>query len=372
MVLMLDDYRLGEKMFSYVCNQEDFAECARLGLNVVYRNSRNTLKFWPEQTEFTVKEAFVPKLRECSSRDAFSISSRGRAFRTYSASSGDNLIFMTHKCNSNCVMCPESDAERKLEDTQTPEDILELIRYMPADTEHITISGGEPFLKGEVIFQVLQALKDNLPNTRYLLLTNGRALSYPPFLQKFIETCPPNMLVGIPLHGFNAGSHDSITRSPGGFHQTCRAIMGLIDAGIPVEIRIVVSRLNYSFMNEMADRIISDFPGASTVKIMGLEMLGNAAVNKESVWISYPYAFRASRAAIDKLIAAGIDTALYNFPLCAVDRGYHMICKKSISPYKVRFPEKCKECVAKEDCGGIFAGTIRLAEADCLPIKQYV
>lgn len=100
-------------------------------------------------------------------------------------------------------------------------------------------------------------------------------------------------------------------------------------------------------------------------------MTGNAAKNKNRVWISYPDAFRASKKAIDLLIGAGIDVELYNFPLCAVDKMYRSLCEKSISDYKIRYTERCEKCCQKDACGGMFAGTVRLSKDDIIPLGKY-
>ena len=43
-----------------------------------------------------------------------------------------------------------------------------------------------------------------------------------------------------------------------------------------------------------------------------------------------------------------------------VDSKYWGLYKKSISGYKVRYLEACKDCNERNSCGGIFAGTVRL------------
>ena len=133
---------------------------------------------------------------------------------------------------------------------------------------------------------------------------------------------------------------------------------------------MVVSKLNYKYIDKIAELIVNEFPKAGSVKIMGLEMSGNAARNVDNVWIPYPTAFEYSKAAIIRLVGNGINVGLYNFPLCAVDRSFHLLCAKSITDYKIRFAEKCEECKKRENCGGIFAGTIRLAGKDVIPWRE--
>ena len=62
-----------------------------------------------------------------------------------------------------------------------------------------------------------------------------------------------------------------------------------------------------------------------------------------------------------------IDVALYNFPLCTVDEPFRMLCKKSITDYKIRFADICTKCTLRDACGGVFAGTFRLVENNLRP-----
>ena len=93
-------------------------------------------------------------------------------------------------------------------------------------------------------------------------------------------------------------------------------------------------------------------------------MLGSAFINQNEVWIKYSEAFQCSKEAIKLLIKNGIDVALYNFPLCAVEKEYHYICCKSITDYKIRYNIECDQCRLKDACGGVFAGTLKMAEKD--------
>jgi organic radical activating enzyme len=97
-------------------------------------------------------------------------------------------------------MCPATDNMRKKRNTVNVDEILDIIRHMPSDARHITITGGEPFLIGNRIFEIFKAFKEKCHNTSFLLLTNGRALSYEPFIRKFYETAPTKIIIGIHLH----------------------------------------------------------------------------------------------------------------------------------------------------------------------------
>ena len=320
-----------------------------------------SLEIWPEKKEYD----FDPSLFEYSDYDVVEIYSDGRDRRVIEAANPDNTIFVTPKCNSNCIMCPMPEPVRKREHKSEYRKIMEIIDCMPSDLSHITITGGEPFLEKESFFNILEKLKFYCePSTSFLLLTNGRALSYKPYMDMFERVIPNNTMVGIPIHGSNADIHDKISQSKGSFDQTVRGIKHLLLVKIPVELRIVVSKLNAENLGDLADFISKEIPDVHSVKIMGLEMLGNAALNQSEVWLPYSEAFQKSKECIDKLIENQIDVQLYNFPLCTVDQEYRMICKKSISDYKIKYLDQCDECSLKKICGGIFGGTIRLVEDD--------
>ena len=130
----------------------------------------------------------------------------------------------------------------------------------------------------------------------------------------------------------------------------------------------MVTRLNQAALSGIADLIIRYYPTVHTVNFIGLETRGNCAKNFKEVYIGHREAFEAMKGAIDALIEAGINTSIYNFPLCAVDTGYWGICRKSISPEKIRFPAACDACAAKEECGGFFSTTLSMTKPQVKPI----
>ena len=134
----------------------------------------------------------------------------------------------------------------------------------------------------------------------------------------------------------------------------------LLKSGIRVERRLVVSQLNINDFTNIARFILRELKGIDYVSIIGMEMTGNARVNQNQVWIPYRKAFSSIKAAVYMLVENGMDVKLYNFPLCTVERSFWTLCERSISPNKVRFAEVCNSCKHREDCGGVFAGTMQL------------
>lgn len=368
MTIIIPEYRLGIKTVLLVLTQELADQLHNSNFNYIFPHE-NKLFLYPDNVEFEIGEHEVNRLKDCNEMDIFQIGMEGKMVQFLNLKSDDAVFMLTSHCNSNCIMCPATDSQRQINDGIKIEEYKEIVRYMSQYTEHITITGGEPFLVGDEIFELLNTMKQHFIDTRFLVLTNGRALAFKTYIEQFNESKPKLLMVGIPLHGYDSATHDKITRSPGGFKQTLLGIKNLLKTNNLVEIRIVVSKLNYKYITKIAQLIVNEIPDIYRVVIMGLEMLGNAAVNKEEVWIPYREAFQASKEAIDLLVGNSIAVALYNFPLCSIDKEYRLIAHKSISDYKVKYVEQCDRCKLKDACGGIFQGTMRLAGDEVIPVE---
>ena len=144
-----------------------------------------------------------------------------------------------------------------------------------------------------------------------------------------------------------------------------------MNAGVDVEIRIVVSKLNCDNLYNIAEFILKYLNKAFVVNFVGLEMCGNAARNRQDVWIDYSSAFIKMKEAVNILCNQNIKVGIYNFPLCAVDKGYWHLCKKSISDYKIVYYKQCEDCDVYSICGGIFKSTYLLENPEVRPIKNY-
>lgn len=287
----------------------------------------------------------------------------------YRDDSEDNAIVVTNQCNSNCIMCPDADIVRNTRENPYIEKILEQIRCIPNDTKHITITGGEPGLLKNDLLRILEECKICLPNTEFLLLSNGRVFSNSSYTHNLKKVIPKDIRVAIPVYADNAQIHDSITRVDGSFRQTIIGIKKLIKENIDVEIRIVVLKKNYKELEKISQFIISEIPDVKMVNIMALEMTGNAFKNREQVWINFDDVREYLYNACILLIKSGIITNLYNFPLCKLDERLYSISHKSITDYKIRYKELCDECLAKEQCGGFFNSTINFKDIEIKPIK---
>lgn len=371
MIIKLSEYDEKYRVVSLAKNEKVKNELLQKALTTLCINN-DQATIYPDNVTFKMSSREQELFGASCNYDVFEISSCGNAYKYYNNASLDNAILVTNRCNSNCIMCPTAEAIRKRNEEYTADELIDIAKHFPGDASHITITGGEPFLIKKDIFKLLNFLKTSLPNTSYLLLTNGRAFCLREYVELFKQNAPADMLLGIPLHGYNSKTHDYITGAGGSFKQTFTGLKHLLASGAKIELRIVVSKLNFEYISEIASLISREFNSVFCVKFIGLEMTGNAAKNKDDVWIDYPTAFKHSKEAVDILIGSGIDVGIYNFPLCSVDEKYWNICEKSISGYKIRFAPECTECVVKDACGGMFSGTVRMAKDAVKPIRKKI
>lgn len=369
MTIKFKNYNQGYRIVSLALDESAKAELINDGLDFVYvdRNA-NAICLFPTDSVLSSDFNDLDNIVYYNNYDVFELWNNGMFVRKYDDSSNDNYFFISGKCNSNCIMCPSSENSRRTSQPANLQTLLALAKHIPSDVSHLTITGGEPFLMGDEIFVFLQYLKARFCDTEFLFLTNGRIFALEKYVDSFVKTAPEKSIVAVPIHGSCEQIHDAITRSKGSFRQTLFGLKKLKQAGIPIEIRLVVSKMNVCDFENLAQLIVEQLNGVEYVSIIAMEMTGTARVNHDQVWLPYTQAFAEIKSATSKLIKNGIDVKLYNFPLCTVEKSFWTLCEQSISANKVRFIEKCDKCKYRSACCGVFAGTLQLERDDLKPI----
>lgn len=352
------------------CNNETEEILAMGHRALLIEKSRLTI--FPDDISIVFHDSINEKLLSLEPFDVVEIDNFSILRSLYLNASNSNALFVGARCNCNCLMCPYSEATRRGHAMLPLERLMEIIDYIPSDAPFITVTGGEPTLLGMEFLELVRYLNFRLPKTFIQYLTNGRAFANVEFGSLFRDLLRSNNRVAIPVHGPSAELHDHITQSPNSFEQTIHGIQLLGSGSAELEVRIVVSKLNYTTMLDIAKLLVKLSMRITCVNFMGLEMLGNASKNASSIWIDYKRAFSYIKPAIDLLIENKQDVELYNFPLCTVDREYWGICAKSISDYKATFAEQCTDCTVREMCGGFFNSTGRYGKLLIEPVvKKY-
>lgn len=282
----------------------------------------------------------------------------------YRDDSTDNFIQVTNQCNSNCIMCPDAEEVRNTRQIISTNRLLRIVDCIPNDTEHICITGGEPGMIKYDLIKLLKKCRECLPNTQFLLLSNGRIFSDYDFTEEFVKNIPYNIRIGIPLYSDIAKEHDEITQVLGSFEQTITGLNNLLKHNLDIEIRVVVMKKNYEKLSNISKFICNNLNKVNHVNFMALEMTGNAHKNKENVWVNFNESTKDLYRASTILIKEGIDVNLYNFPICKIDKRLYSLAQMSISDYKVRYLDKCNNCKVKEKCGGFFPSTMNIQNSE--------
>jgi His-Xaa-Ser system radical SAM maturase HxsC len=364
MILKLEDYRGGWR-FASIANSKESADRIVANGRTALLLQDKTVRLLPDNIAF----ALTTEEESLHDYDVVEIKDSGFCSRKYQANSNDNAIVVTSLCNSNCLMCPSPRAARDNGLISKIEDLCALIEYIPPDAPHLTITGGEPTLLRDDFFTLMACLNQNLPQTNLLYLTNARAFSNKNYAKRFCSLSTDLTRIAIPLHASSHELHDAIACAKESFNQTVAALVNIASSKAEIEVRVVVSKLNLSDLDNVADFLIQKIPRITCVNYIALEMSGSAALHQEEIWLDYKEAFGKIKEGILKLVKNEIDVNLYNFPLCAVEKGFWGISRQSISDYKVRYASECADCQVQEICGGQFASTLAGGYFSVSPIK---
>lgn len=270
----------------------------------------------------------------------------------YRPESPHNTIFATERCNSNCLMC--SQPPKDIDDSALIYEHLRLIDLIPNKPGFLGITGGEPTLLKDGLVQIIGKLKDRLPETFILMLSNGRLYAYEDFVQKLAGIRHPNFLSSVPLYANNAVDHDYIVQAKGAFDQTVQGFYNAAKHNLAVEIRVVLHQQTIPGLLSFADFIYRNLPFVRQVALMGLENMGYVKKNWDLLWIDPADYAETLEATVRYLHYRKVGVSVYNLPLCVLPKSVWAFARQSISDFKNIFLDECEKCRVKEHCGGLF------------------
>lgn len=270
----------------------------------------------------------------------------------YRRGSNSNLLFMTDRCNSLCLMC--SQPPKEIDDAWHVDENLRLMDLLDSGEEQLGISGGEPTIYRDGLLDILFKAKEVLPEKSLHLLSNGRLLNDPTWITDLRQIGHPQLTWGVPLYADNAHDHDHVVQAPGAFSETMQGIYNLARANQRIEIRVVLSRLTTRRLPELAHFIFRNMPFVEHVALMGIENMGLAKKHYEELWIDpIDYQEELSQAA-HFLDARGMNVSVYNLPLCVLKPSLMPFYRQSISDWKNLFIDTCQSCAGVARCAGFF------------------
>jgi His-Xaa-Ser system radical SAM maturase HxsC len=270
----------------------------------------------------------------------------------YEIESTHNSIFITNRCNCHCIMCPQPPGEDNINHLER--NLWLISQFDKKKTTRLGITGGEPTVIGDDLITVIMDCRKHLPNTYIDLLTNGRNFKNLKYAKALVKAGLPYMTVEIPLYADNDIEHDRIMGVKGSFYDTLHGLHNLALLGQPVALRTVLHSMTLGRLLEYSEFVYRNFPFVTQVAFMGMETTGLAKKNLNRLWVD-PYDYtRELSAAVRYLHRRLIPVSIYNHQLCILPRNLWQFAKRSISQWKVVYPETCQPCSIKEECGGIF------------------
>ncbi len=268
--------------------------------------------------------------------------------------SNDNTLFTTEQCNNHCLMCCQPP--HRVDDIDYWfERNLKILEDAPDNLPTIGISGGEPTLLGERLFELIDIVRGKYPSAEIHLLSNGRSFKDDDYTHKLKIAAGEKLVVGVPLHSDFFRDHDIIAGAKGAYYETIEGLYNLAAEEIEIELRIVLTALNVKRLPQMAEFIFKNLPFVSWVALMGLERTGLAVKNLNRIWAEPMDYVEELHKAVQSLDASGIEAVIYNIPLCLLPESLHPFAAQSISDWKVKYAPMCESCIKKDQCCGLFA-----------------
>lgn len=268
--------------------------------------------------------------------------------------SNDNTLFTTARCNNNCIMCCQPPLDNN-DIEELYERNIEIINRAPKNIPVVGISGGEPTLLGDKLVDLIQHIRQILPDSDIHILSNGRNFKDIAYTRKVVEAADDKLFVGIPLHSDYYRDHDIIAGAKEAYNETIAGIFNLGALGAVIELRIVINKLNYVRLPQIADFIHKNLPFVAWTAFMAMEHIGHAVSNERNVWVEpINYADKLSEAVLT-LAQWRKEVAIYNVPLCLIPEQIHQFAQKSISDWKNKYLPECNQCSLKSKCCGLFA-----------------
>jgi MoaA/NifB/PqqE/SkfB family radical SAM enzyme len=237
--------------------------------------------------------------------------------------------------------------------------------------DSFSISGGEPTLSSHFI-PIIKKINALFPRIKIICLTNGRLFAYKEYAKEFLQL-DGNLELAISIHGHNAEIYDKITQTSGSFLQTMKGIKNILCFRKQtqfIEIRVVIHRLNYKFLEEITKFIMYKFPQIVRLVFIFFEIEGKVIKNLRILKLTYtqllPYISK-----IYDLISYFPEVRFYHFPLCALPPKFFPYIWRTLPKFEVAFLSSCKMCNLKAFCLGIHKGYLKyINTSEFHPIKD--
>jgi His-Xaa-Ser system radical SAM maturase HxsC len=275
--------------------------------------------------------------------------SSGRAERLIRARSEHNSLLVTERCDQLCVMCSQPPKKTHVDRFSA---LTEAALLAPKDCD-IGITGGEPTLYKQQLFDMLERAISARPDLRFHVLSNGQHFAEAD-VQRLTNPIYRRVQWGIPLYASTADLHDEIVGKSGAFSRLQESFAHLICAGASVELRTVVLSRNVAELPTLARFVISRLGFVDAWSIMQLENIGFARNRWSELYVDHAQNFDPIGKALTTALLHGVNGRLFNFARCTVPSEFRDYAVASISDWKRRYARACADCSQRARCSGFF------------------
>lgn len=308
----------------------------------------------------------VKEIEDFNEGDVVLINTKGEIVFLFEIKSLHNAIFATELCNHRCIMCPQPPVTR--EEDKTPFN-LKLISLIDKNAREIGITGGEPTMIGDKLFDLIRQIKKYQPKAGISLLSNGVKFADREYTKKLAMCNHHDLQIDVPIFSDIAEEHNRIVGA-NTFYKTVRGLYNLALFRQKIGLRIVVHRQTYKRLPQLADYIYHNFPFVSQVAFLQMETVGCADENLKELWID-PYDYNEElKQAVLLLSNRGITTRIYNAQLCVLPPEIREFSCNSITDWKDTYLSECEGCALKSKCGGLFASNQKHHSTHIRPLEE--
>lgn len=296
----------------------------------------------------------------------------------------NNYFALGYECNHKCICCPLSTYNR----LHAPLDFEQISSQIDAldenDEINVTVSGGEPTLHKD-FFKTLDMLREKKANIT--VLSNASSCQSKDFVKRIAEHMGDSLDsldYVTAIHSSDPSLHDAITGVHGSLEQTLTGLDNLVEAGIKVSVKHIMSGMTCHTMRSTFEFLDNHFPESVSFHFCAMDYSGNGAKNSDKLFINFrklqPY-LEETLDLWDNAQCNNRKVAVFETPLCAVDPYYWRFFTKSsreIKKYLAPGVKRgkpaetisectvdnapCCECDVRELCDGVWRSSYEIGK----------
>ncbi|MCG7875162.1 MAG: His-Xaa-Ser system radical SAM maturase HxsC [Candidatus Thiodiazotropha endolucinida] len=263
-----------------------------------------------------------------------------------------HTVFLTNRCNSNCLMCSQPPTRQN--DNWLIDEAKAIAAHMAASPDIIGFTGGEPLLLGPRLVEVLHHFRQFHPNSHFEILTNGRLLGNGQQARALLEGLTPRVTWMVPLYGHADFLHDFVVQANGAFEETVNGLLNLQAYRQSIQLRVVLIQPVLNILPALCEFIGNNLPFVTEVALMGCEPTGFALANPDLCQVDIFDWQDQLEEGVARLEQHAIPVILMNLPHCALPSKLWPLAAQSISDWKLSYVAECEGCECKEQCSGLF------------------